>query len=270
MEMKARKPEDGGGIPVGVFVTVVKSLEGLMAQVAKRQMGKKGGGIKFYISALPRSSPFGVGIVPLSNASDVAKIVIGTENTLRLVAEEKTAGIPAPEYKTIGKMVTPVAKGELHSAIIQRANGAELDSSPICVDEKYAEIFMRGYEGELCGITTVSGTVEGVNLHSAPVQLKVYPPIGGPFTLRLSGDAQKIAKKAIGKRVYVTGKAFYRPDAENFQRPYRIDADVSQVEVFDPDDKSGPRLRDFRGKFPNLTGGRGAVKYLRELRGEDG
>ena len=270
MEMKARKPEDGGGIPVGVFVTVVKSLEGLMAQVAKRQMGKKGGGIKFHISEISRAGPVAVGIAPLGKDSDAAEqIVTGTEETLRLVAKKKTADIPAPEYKAIRRIVIPVARGKLRSATIQRANGAAVNAAPVCVDEKYAEIFMRGYEGELRDLTTVTGMVEGVDLRSTPVQLKVYPPIGGPFTLRISGDAQKIAKKAIGKRVSASGTAFYRRDFENFYRPYRVDADVSQVEVFDPNNRSGPRLRDFRGAFPDLTDGKDTVEYLREMRGDN-
>ena len=274
LEMKARKPEDGGGIPVGVFVTVVKSLEGLMAQVAKRQMGKKGGGIKFHISHLSHASPFKVEIVPFGGASDDAEqIVAGAEETLMRVARGETGDIPQPEYKVIGKIVSPVEKGDLRTAQIQRANGTVKNRRrPVDVNEKYVKNFNRGLDNDLRDVTTVFGRVEGIDLHSSPIKLKIYPanPKISPVVWRLPRDAEKTAVEIIGKRVAVTGDACYRADRQGIPRPHRIDAPPEQMRIIKPTAKNKRMLKidELRGAFPGLTGGRDAAEYVRDLRGE--
>lgn len=262
--------QQSGLFPLAAFVSAFHALQRLMREVAEEQTGIKHGGIECYLSGLSHSSPITAGIIPFVNKERVAKhAVVGAEKALALVADGQADDVPIRQYQAIGQIITSFNKWGVPSAKIQRRNGAAGSGyRPVVVDKNYSDIYsLRGLEENLRDTTTISGTVEAVDLRASPVRLRIHPKIGEPVNLRLSGDAREIAKSAIGKRVFVSGVAYYRPDAERFLRPYRIDAKSEQVEVFDG--KNARSLKEFRGAFPDLTDGKDTVQYLRELRGDD-
>lgn len=244
-------PSQGGDIPVSAFVSVVQGLQMLMRKVAERQTGKKGGGMEFLISNLSHSSPASVEIVPGGDSAIAGKVVADTEYSLLLVAKGQTADIYAPEYNAIKKIVTPCEKGAMTMATICRANGsAKPAHKPVVVDKKFIRNFVHGREGEMRGITTVSGMVEKLDMHALPIKLTIYPKIGIPVVWCLPDNAMGTALDAIGKRVMVNGDACFRPDADNpgIHRPYRIYAGADNAEILKPGKENWRKIQELRGK----------------------
>ena len=264
-------PQDSGYVDLGLLVATIGACMGLMRKIAGRCAKKKGGGLRFLTAELSHASPTVVGIVPLATDSRVAQdSVADVDKILRQIEVGQMADIPGPEFNAVGEIIAPYEKKGIAAMSIQRVNGSANEHLPVVVTPKYLENFARGREEEFRGVTTVAGRVEMLNLHGDPIKLKIYPEIGDPIICNLPRDAKDVAMRAIGRRAAVTGKACYRADANRpgILRPYRIDAKAEKVEVFEfgPDT---PQLTDFQGAFPNLTGGKDTLVYLRELRGEE-
>lgn len=265
-------PSSDGKPSLSAFISAVKALEVLVNEVAKRQTGEK---TELFIEQLSQSSPSMVEIAPRGGNGDAGRILADVQKNLRAVAEGKTEGILAREYDAIGKVINPFERDKLGLLRIQRANGSAVEEHPaVNVDADYIKNYNHGRETEMCGVTTVSGLAEMLDLRPQKrIKLMIHPDIGAGVVLRLDrnhAEAEKKALQAIGKYVTVTGDARYRLDAENFQRPYRIDSAPEQIEILKSNDKDWREFKKLRGAFPGLTGGKDSVEYVRELRGDDG
>ena len=263
-------PREHSGRPsVKVFASAVEALRKLMRGVAEQQMGREGKQMDFLIYELRFASPIVVGVIPDGTPTVAEQVVAAAEQSLLSVARGQTEDISALEYDAIEDISKPYKDKTLATTMIQRVNGAAVNEYPsVVIDSKYIDNLERGRARELCGATTVSGRVEGLNLHSNPIKLRIYPPIGGPVVWRLPKDAEKKALEVIGERVAVTGSARYRPDNKRrgIQRPYRIDAGPDRVEILGASEDNWNRIEEFRGAFPELTDGKESVAYVRELR----
>ena len=265
-------PSSDGKPSLSAFISAVKALEGLVNEVAKRQTGEKA---ELFIEQLKQSSPSLVGIAPRGGNGDAGRILADVQKNLCAVAEGKTEGILAREYDAIGKVIKPFERKKLGLLRIQRANGRAVEEHPaVNVDAEYVANYNHGRETELCGVTTVSGLAEMLDLrYKKTIRLVVHPDIGEGVALcldRSHAEAEKKALQAIGKYVSVTGNARYRLDAENLQRPYHIDTGPEQIEILQSNEKDWQEFKKLRGAFPGLTGGKDSVEYVRELRGDDG
>lgn len=265
-------PLHGGNIPVGVFLSVIGGLRKLMRQIAERQTGKKGGGMEFLISDLSHSSPASVEISPGGDPAIGGRVVAHAENVFVCIAKGDVENIPDPECDAVETIVAPYRNKKLNMESIQRLNGALAGGYPLVnVTKKFVVNLDKRREGELRGVTTISGKVEMIDLHSSPIKLVIYPRIGGPVAWYLPNNARDTAIKTIGKRVSVTGDARYRPEPDNpgVQRPYRIDGGTDKIDIFGSEEENTRLFAKLRGAFPDLTGGKDTVEYLRELRGEN-
>lgn len=265
-------PSSDGKPSLSAFISAVKALEGLINEVAKRQTGEKA---ELFIEQLSQSSPSLVEIAHRGGNGDAGRILADVQKNLCAVAEGKTEGILAREYDAIGKVIKPFEREKLGLLRIQRANGSTLEEHPaVNVDAEYVANYNHGRETELCGVTTVSGLAEMLDLRPQKrIKLMIHPDIGTGVVLRLDrnhAEAEKKALQAIGKHVSVTGDVRYRLDDKNSQRPYRIDAAPEQIEILKPSNKGWRDFKKLRGAFPGMTGGKDSVKYVRELRGDDG
>lgn len=270
-------PSENGAVPVGLFVAAYGALARLMSKSAERLAGKgKGAGLEFVVAKLSLSSPLQAGIEPAPSLRDddlARKAVIRTEKLLRAVNAGKGDDIPAAELGLIEKMAALFSGERVSMMQVQRFNGRAC--APVKMTPRLVANLARLRQDEIWCRTTVTGMVKLLDLRGRPIRLMLHPDIGDPIrcVLRDSGDADEARKKAlraIDNRAAVTGEARYRPMPErpDIQRPHIIYAVPDGIEVFDREEDQGSILQ-FRGAFPNITGGKPTLEYLRELRGED-
>ena len=276
-------PSKKGGVPVSLFAAAYLALAQLMGKSAERLAGKGNGAeLEFVVAKLSHSSPLQAGIeaapsLPHLWDGDLAhKAIVRTEELLRAIDAGAGDDTPTAELDIIEDMTKPLLekRGRVSMMKIQRLNGRAPPHPTVDITSQFVDNLKRIREAEIRGITTVVGVVEGLNLHLTPsnpfYQLWVYPDIGTRVKFQLHPKDKDKALQAIGKRAAITGEARYRPDTAHplIQRPHRID-EVTHLEIFDEPGPDSPKLSDFRGAFPNLTGGKDTLEYLRELRGED-
>ena len=272
-------PSENGAVPVALFVAAYGTLARLMSKSAERLAGKgKGGGLEFVVAKLSLSSPLQAGIEAAPSPRDgddglARKAVIRTEKLLRAVNAGKGDDTPAAELGLIEKMANLFSGERVSMMQVRRFNGRAY--SPVKMTPRLAVNLARLRQDEIWCRTTVTGMVKLLDLRGRSIRLVIQPDIGDPIrcVLRDSGDADEARKKAlraIDNRVAVTGEARYRPMPErpDIQRPHIIYAAPGDIEVFDREEDQGSILQ-FEGAFPNITGGKPTLEYLRELRGED-
>ena len=269
-------PSENGAVPVGLFVAAYGTLARLMSKSAERLAGKgKGAELEFVVAELSRGVPFQAGIeaAPSLRDGDLArKTVIRTEKLLRAVNAGKGDDIPAAELGLIEKMAGLFSEERVSMMQVQRFNGRACP--PVKMTPRLAANVDRLRGRELGYPTSVIGRVERVNLHGV-VSLEMRPDIGEPVhcVVRDSSEpdaAREKAMRAVGKRASISGDALCRPipGRPDVHYPYKMFADPGGIEIFDFGGKQGSIL-EFQGAFPNITGGKPTLEYLRELRGED-
>ena len=272
-------PSKKGEVPVALFLTAYEAMLRLMRKSAQHITGRtKNTGLEFVVAKLSHDSPLqaGIEVVSLTDKGDLARRAVArTEGVFRAINAGRGDNIPEAELELIEEITSAYSKKRVAGMKIQRFNGRA--SPPVLVSEKFVRNFgrLRRSEGETRCLTTITGMVESLNLHGKPFRLKVYPDIGEPVVCLLRWDpdrkeAREKALSAIGNRAAISGEALYRPDPArpDIRRPCKISADTDGIEVFKIGPNS-PKLSDFRGAFPDLTGGKPTLEYLRELRGED-
>ena len=268
-------PSERGAVPAELFIPAFDALRGLMGKIAEKQTGKKkSADVRLLVAELSHSSPVrgGISVVSTDGNGLARAITAGAEDVFLRVQGEEGDDIPNAELGFVESIVRGYRKNQLLSMKIQRMNGRASPYSSVEVTPDFVESLARIRQSrqEIRCVTTIAGEVEALDLHSSRIKLKIYPEIGKPVECRFHQNAREKALEAIGHRAAITGEARYRPDASrpNIQIPYRIDADANGIEIFEigPD---SPKISDFMGAFPNLTGGKPTLEYLRELRGED-
>ena len=275
-------PSKKGGVPVGLFTNVYGALARLMRKSAERLTGEtKNTGLDFVVAELSHNSPIRVGIeaapspsLPLLWDGDLARnTVVRTEQLFRDIDAGKGDDIPAAELELIEKMASPFSKERVSMMQIQRFNGRAYP--PVEMTHRLVANLARLRQDEIQCHTTVTGMVELLDLRNRPIRLIIHPDIGEPVRCILldsedSDEAYEKARRAIGNRAAVSGEARYRPMPErpDIQQPHIIHTTPGEIEVFDRKEDQGSILQ-FQGAFPNITGGKPTLEYLRELRGED-
>ena len=267
-------PSDGGKVPPDLFISAFDALRGLMEKIVEQRTGKKKSPeARLFIDELSHSSPVrgGIGVVSTDGNGLAGAIMADAESAFLRVRDGEGDDIPDPMLQCVENIVKGYEKEQISAMKIQRLNGRASPYPAVEVTRKFLQSLERIRKREIRGVTTIVGKVEALNLHHpSNIRLRIYPEIGQSVECRIPIGDKETALRAIDKRAAITGEARYRPDAVHplILRPYRIDTEKSGIEIFEPG-PNPPKISDFHGAFPNLTGGKDTLEYLRELRGED-
>lgn len=268
--------DDNGQVPAGLFLLAFGALRGLMGKILERRLEeKKNQKAWLFIAELSHSRLVrgGIGVVSREVNGLASAVMTEAESVFLRIQDGKGDDTPESELHFLEQIIAGRKKNQVSATKIQRLNGRATPYSTVEITPEFIHNVERIRKAEIRGITTVVGDVTALDLHLTPhnpfYRLQVHPGIGPPVKFRLPPEEREDAIRAIGKRAAITGEARYRPDFARplVQHPYRID-EVSNLEIFDTGPTS-PKLSDFRGAFPDLTGGKDTLEYLRELRGED-
>jgi hypothetical protein len=110
--------------------------------------------------------------------------------------------------------------------------------------------------------SSVEGWVDGANFHNKTNYCAIYPPAGPrKISARFPEDISDKVRDALKHPIRATGMVYYR---FRDTQPYHID--ISDIERLEGDSEPFPSLSDLRGIAPEVTGGRPAEEYVREIR----
>jgi hypothetical protein len=210
--------------------------------------------IRATLEALPeRSTAEGSSPPPPTYASRVVRTM--TTN-LRVISRRRRVPTKAdmPVLDAYRKMATPAEKYRVdvkiqsgpHSVVINRQFREALDS--VVGENQYSH-------------GTVSGMIEGINIHERSRRFWLYPIVGA---VRIMGTFRakdrKLFAQAVDKYVTVYGRLSYKSWD---QHPYAVLADEITIHDLPQHD-----LKDLRGMAPNATGALNSKDFIDQLRDE--
>jgi hypothetical protein len=116
-------------------------------------------------------------------------------------------------------------------------------------------------QGHRESIGSLIGHLDSIHVHDR-YEARLWPDRGGPPVLiRFDSDLVEHVKDHLGTRVEASGRI--RRDGAGNVVSLKL-KDLERLADFD----DSPPLSDLVGLDPNFTGGKTAVEYLREIRGE--
>jgi hypothetical protein len=109
---------------------------------------------------------------------------------------------------------------------------------------------------------SVTGFLEGLNVHNEKNRFALYPAIGGSVACVFEDDMFEQVRAAVKRNVTVYGTLSYPHDS-----PHPTKVQAKKLDVHPPDDEL-PTLGKLRGAFRGCTGGKTAVEFVRAIRDE--
>lgn len=175
--------------------------------------------------------------------------------TRRLQQDEDLPSRYSPAFlSAVRSLAAPVGAGRVKATVI--VADEELPVTPAMGTSA-----IRQLESELESQGRYKGLLEFLNIHGRKSEFRIYPPAGPNFvTCEFAPSLLPEAQTAVGRNVMVDGTLVYRGRSAF---PHRIK--VSRIGVAPPNSEL-PTLKALRGLVPDLTSGRPAELWVREVR----
>lgn len=248
---------ESGYIRVVDFIATVGRVASMITRLDR--MASADGKPSFYLRVvdLGRGSPAHVTLeeVLLSPEADRRELATsGFLANLASIEAEEVEGIDYDFLRKAGELSKPI--GESMKTISVSANGGRFAVHP-----KFREHVARKLAPEETVDGFVRGMLEYINIHTDKPVFCVYPDIGPKkVTCHFGGELLPEARSGIGRFVEVHGVLKYKAAADF---PHEITA--QSLEVLPTDDELPP-FAELRGAFPDLTQGKTAEEYIRQIR----
>lgn len=209
--------------------------------------------IRATLEALPERTPDEMSITPPAYAS---RIVRTMTTNLRVISRRRVrpAKVDMPVLDSYRKMATPAEK---HRVDVKIQSG----NNVVVINRKFREALDSIVGEDEYSYGSISGTIEGINIHERNRRFWLYPIIGaskimGTFRGR---DRAKFAQ-AVDKYVTVNGRLSYK-SWDNY--PYAVLADDVVIH-----DRPHSDISTLKGMAPDATGAITSKDFIDQLRDE--
>lgn len=217
----------------------------------------------FRIQAMHKNSPSHTTLEAVSediekqaNTAYASHVLRTMTTNLRVISKRRRRPrrVDVPVLESYRKMAAPAEKYDVDVKI-------QSGSHSVLIDRKFREIVDSIVGEDEYSYGSVSGMIEGINIHERSRRFWLYPTVGasrviGTFRTR---DRGKFAQ-TVDKYVTVYGRLSYK-SWDKF--PYAIHAD--DVIIHDLPEHG---IQDLKGMAPDATGSLNSREFIDELRDE--
>ena len=245
--------ESGGTVSLDVFRGFLGQLSESLRATELDLSGRGAPRGAYMIATLSYSSPLTVGVDAVSGSSIASQ----------------TAAELRRRFKVISGGNRPESTSDSALRHYGRLYQREVETLRLCDEDGVTELprdwrqrIHRMLTGTYRSATSFRGTLEGLDMKTGSARLD--PLIGARSILCHVPRTQLLrARESLGEIADICGEARYHAGDD---WPYRFTVkDIVPL----PAQESLPTAEQILGSMPNLTNGRGAVDYLRELRNEE-
>jgi hypothetical protein len=255
------KSEDNGDLRFEIFIAQLEIFEKALRATDRAISQSDKGSVYYRVVNLTHNSPATIELeaVPLNPDTDNSEKVINSFiSTIKEIQDSKKAPEKFdPEDLQAFHNLTDLLSREKVSEIAISNNGTTI---PLKLDlAKNVDQILGPDEFERGSIT---GMLEGINLHNEKNIFYLYPPLGGRIKCFFKSESRELSISALDKYVTVYGILKYK---RNIPNPFQVL--VEDIEILVPDTEHN-NLNDLRGVANGALEGNSVEDYLWDIRNE--
>lgn len=244
---------DGQHVPVDAFVSVMRNALSVLEEVDAEISEQRQGSVRWGIKAVSYNSPLTAAFIgePAAELDVVSEVVKAFADGLKQL-EEGPARIP--EFFSVKALeVSKKMVGVLNDGV-ERLTIRVPDYKSVQPTQRVAasvdELMLTHEE-----MTTFEGPLEAVNIHGKRI-FYIWDAFDGRISCRFDEIDIGEVVEHFGRPVRVYGRARFARRGKPLSITVEEIEELPERQPFDP------------GKYPpvNITGGRDAVEYVREMR----